>query len=173
MKTIKDVRYTNRSARTLKVLIGDVNNTDNLTTIAPVKCSTVGITNEKMPKEGSLTMTQRGQQQVLFSAGYDKGINTHVLCNHRPVRVPMLTLSTTKSTCDRHVSFRTGTWINARRWPTEYTMGRRQVSRGSAILWAMSCWETLGPSIHVDVTLTCSTNLNYRPTTPLYCIRSP
>ncbi|MCI4393629.1 hypothetical protein PGIGA_G00159810 [Pangasianodon gigas] len=40
------------------------------------------------------------------------------------------------------------------------TMGRRQVSGGSVILWAMFCLETLGPGIHVDVTFTCTTFLN-------------
>ena len=34
------------------------------------------------------------------------------------------------------------------------TMGRRQAGRGSVMLWATFCWETLGPAIHVDVTLT-------------------
>ncbi|MCJ8749228.1 hypothetical protein PDJAM_G00173930 [Pangasius djambal] len=28
------------------------------------------------------------------------------------------------------------------------------------MLWAMFCWETLGPGIHVDVTSTCTTYLN-------------
>ena len=37
------------------------------------------------------------------------------------------------------------------------TMGRRQASGGSVMLWAMFCWETLGPGIHVDVTLTRTT----------------
>ncbi|MCI4378051.1 hypothetical protein PGIGA_G00211420 [Pangasianodon gigas] len=40
------------------------------------------------------------------------------------------------------------------------TMGRRQAGRGSVMLWAMFCWETLGPGIHVDVTLTRTTYLN-------------
>ncbi|KAK3511175.1 hypothetical protein QTP70_032220, partial [Hemibagrus guttatus] len=41
------------------------------------------------------------------------------------------------------------------------TMGRRQASRGSVMLWAVFCWETLGPAIiHVDVTLTCTTYLS-------------
>ena len=39
------------------------------------------------------------------------------------------------------------------------TVGRRQASGGSVMLWAMFCWETLGPAIHVDVTLTCTTYL--------------
>ena len=33
------------------------------------------------------------------------------------------------------------------------TVGRRQASGGSVVLWAMFCWETLGPAIHVDVNL--------------------
>ena len=32
------------------------------------------------------------------------------------------------------------------------TMGRRQAGGGSVMLWAIFCWETLGPAIHVDVT---------------------
>ncbi|KAK3526241.1 hypothetical protein QTP70_020394 [Hemibagrus guttatus] len=37
------------------------------------------------------------------------------------------------------------------------TMGRRQAVKGIVMFWAMFCWETLGPAIHVDVTLTCIT----------------
>ncbi|KAK3535736.1 hypothetical protein QTP70_020983 [Hemibagrus guttatus] len=49
--------------------------------------------------------------------------------------------------------------------PGEYiapgcTMGKRQAGRGSVILWAMFCWETLGPAIHVVVTLRCTTYLS-------------
>ncbi|KAK3528244.1 hypothetical protein QTP86_027960, partial [Hemibagrus guttatus] len=40
------------------------------------------------------------------------------------------------------------------------TMGRRRAGGGSVMLWAMFCWETLGPAIHVDITLTCTTYLN-------------
>ncbi|KAK3547699.1 hypothetical protein QTP86_027744, partial [Hemibagrus guttatus] len=40
------------------------------------------------------------------------------------------------------------------------TMGRRQAGGGSVMLWAMFCWETLGPAIHVDVTLTRITFLS-------------
>ncbi|KAK3559176.1 hypothetical protein QTP86_005072 [Hemibagrus guttatus] len=39
------------------------------------------------------------------------------------------------------------------------TIGRRQACDGSVMLWAMFCWETLGP-IHVDVTLTRTTYLS-------------
>ena len=39
-------------------------------------------------------------------------------------------------------------------------MGRRQAGGGSVMLWAIFCWETLGPAIHVDVTLTRITCLN-------------
>ena len=44
--------------------------------------------------------------------------------------------------------------------PEDGTVGRRQASGGSVMLWAMFCWETLGPGIHVDVNLTLSTYLN-------------
>ena len=36
-------------------------------------------------------------------------------------------------------------------------MGRRQAGGGSLMLWAMFYWETSGPAIHVDVTLTHTT----------------
>ncbi|KAK3541531.1 hypothetical protein QTP86_029169 [Hemibagrus guttatus] len=39
------------------------------------------------------------------------------------------------------------------------TMGRRRAGGGGVMLWAMFCWESLGPAIHVDVTLTRSTYL--------------
>ena len=42
----------------------------------------------------------------------------------------------------------------------EYTMGRRQAGGGSVMVWAVFCWETFGPAIHVDVTLTCTTYLS-------------
>ena len=42
-------------------------------------------------------------------------------------------------------------------------MERRQVGGGSAMLWAMFCQETLGPAIHVDVTLTRTTYLRIVP----------
>uniref|UniRef100_A0AAY5KFW1 Tc1-like transposase DDE domain-containing protein n=1 Tax=Esox lucius TaxID=8010 RepID=A0AAY5KFW1_ESOLU len=40
------------------------------------------------------------------------------------------------------------------------TIGRRQAGGGSVMLWAMFCGETLGPAIHVDVTLTRTTYLS-------------
>ncbi|KAK3525149.1 hypothetical protein QTP86_019533, partial [Hemibagrus guttatus] len=40
------------------------------------------------------------------------------------------------------------------------TMGRRRAGRGSVMLWAMFCWEILGPAVHVDVTVTRSTDLS-------------
>uniref|UniRef100_A0A8P4K6M0 Transposable element Tc1 transposase n=1 Tax=Dicentrarchus labrax TaxID=13489 RepID=A0A8P4K6M0_DICLA len=39
------------------------------------------------------------------------------------------------------------------------TMGRIQAGKNSVMLWAMFCWETLGPAIHVDA-LTCTTYLS-------------
>ena len=41
-----------------------------------------------------------------------------------------------------------------------FTMGRQQAGRGSVVLWAMFYWETLGPAIHVDDTLTHTNNLS-------------
>ena len=38
-------------------------------------------------------------------------------------------------------------------------MGRRQAGGGSVMLLAVFCWESLGPAIHVDVTLKCTTHL--------------
>ncbi|KAF7668605.1 hypothetical protein LDENG_00001170 [Lucifuga dentata] len=40
------------------------------------------------------------------------------------------------------------------------TMGRKQASGGSEMIWVMFCWETLGPAVDVDVPLTCTTYLN-------------
>ena len=40
------------------------------------------------------------------------------------------------------------------------TVGSRQAGGGSVMLWAMFCWENLGPAIHVDVNLTRVTFLN-------------
>ena len=40
------------------------------------------------------------------------------------------------------------------------TVGRRQAGGGSVMLWAMLCWETLSPAIHVDINLTLVTYLN-------------
>ena len=56
-------------------------------------------------------------------------------------------------------------WVHVRRLPVEHmapgcTVGRRQAGGDSVMLWAMSCWETLGPAIHVDVTLTHTTYLS-------------
>ena len=85
-----------------------------------------------------------------------------------------------------HVSVKTGPSSNGRRWPglmnrfflhyvdgrvctcclpgeamaPECIMGRWQVGRASVMLWAMFCWQTLNPSIHVHVTLTHATYLN-------------
>ncbi|KAK3570978.1 hypothetical protein QTP86_031835, partial [Hemibagrus guttatus] len=55
--------------------------------------------------------------------------------------------------------------VRVRRLPWEHmapgcTMGRRQARGGSVMLWAMFCWETLGPAIHVDVPLTRTTYLS-------------
>ena len=40
------------------------------------------------------------------------------------------------------------------------TMVGRQTGAGSVMLWAMLCWGTLGPAIHMDVTLTGTTYLS-------------
>ena len=40
------------------------------------------------------------------------------------------------------------------------TMGRELAGRGSVMLWPMFCRGTLGPAIHVEVTLTRSTYLS-------------
>ena len=37
------------------------------------------------------------------------------------------------------------------------TVGRKQASGGNVMLWAMFCWEALGPGIHVEVNLTHAT----------------
>ncbi|KAK3523760.1 hypothetical protein QTP70_009232 [Hemibagrus guttatus] len=55
--------------------------------------------------------------------------------------------------------------VRVRRLPGKHmapgcTMGRRRAGGGSVMLWAMFCWETLCPAVHVDVTLTRSTYLS-------------
>ena len=40
------------------------------------------------------------------------------------------------------------------------TVGIRQAGGGSVMLWAMFCWETLGPAIHMDINLTRVIYLN-------------
>jgi len=48
--------------------------------------------------------------------------------------------------------------VRVHRLPGEHmapgcTMGRRQADGGSVMLWAKFCWETLGPAIHVDLSI--------------------
>jgi len=109
------------------------------------------------------------------------------LHRHRPVRVPMLTpvhRRKSQQWTREHQNWTTEQWkklawsdesrfllhhvdgrVCVRRLPGEHmapgcTMGRRQAGGGSVMLWAMFCWETLGPAIHVDVTLTRTTYLS-------------
>ena len=96
---------------------------------------------------------------------------------------PCWALSTAKSANNGHMIIRTGPRSNGRWWPgmmnnvffyitwmagrclpgehmaPECTMGRRQAGGGSVMLWAMLCWETLGPAIHMDVSLKLTTHL--------------
>ena len=65
--------------------------------------------------------------------------------------------------------------VRVRRLPGEVmapgcTVGRQQAGGGSVMFWAMFCWETLGPAIHVDVNLTHVTSQQHRcrPGTPLH-----
>ena len=105
----------------------------------------------------------------------------------RPVRVPMLTPvhhRKCQQWAHEHQNWTTEQWkkvawsdeshfllhhvdgrVRVRLLPGEHmapgcTMGRRQAGGGSVMLWAMFCWETLGPAIHVDVTLTRITYLS-------------
>ncbi|MCJ8748985.1 hypothetical protein PDJAM_G00170790 [Pangasius djambal] len=55
--------------------------------------------------------------------------------------------------------------VRVRRLPGEETapgctMGRRRAGGGSVMVWAMFFWETSGPGVHVDVTVTRTTYLN-------------
>ena len=95
----------------------------------------------------------------------------------RPVRVPMLTpvhRRKHQQWAREHQNWTTEQWkkvawsdesrfllhhvdgrVRVRRLPGEHmapgcTMGRRQAGGGSVMFWAMFCWETLGPAIHVD-----------------------
>lgn len=49
---------------------------------------------------------------------------------------------------------------------TACTIERQQTSGGSVMLWTMFSWEILGPAIHMDVALTCTTY-------PQHCCRNP
>ena len=56
-------------------------------------------------------------------------------------------------------------WLLVRRLPGEHmapgcTIVGRQANGGSVMLWAIFCWETLGPAIHVDLTLTLTSYLS-------------
>ncbi len=105
------------------------------------------------------------------------------LHSSKPVSVPMM--STMESANNGHVSIKTGLCSNGIRLPglikhflldqvdgpvhvrnlpgeemaAGCTKGRRPAGRGSFMLWTMLCCETLGPGIHVDVTLTHTTYL--------------
>ncbi|MCI4380731.1 hypothetical protein PGIGA_G00243310 [Pangasianodon gigas] len=109
------------------------------------------------------------------------------LCSCRPVRLPMLTHVHRRKhlqwACE-HQNWTMEQWKKvawsdeSRLLPGAYaslTWGRdgtrihyrkkaswrRQCdARGSVMLWAMFCWETLGPGIHVDVTLRHTNYLN-------------
>ncbi|MCI4388645.1 hypothetical protein PGIGA_G00088540 [Pangasianodon gigas] len=109
------------------------------------------------------------------------------LCSHRPVRVPMLTSDHCQKCLQwtgEHQNWTTEqrekvAWsdkshfllhhmesrVRVHHLPGEEmapacTMGRMQAGGGSVMLWAMFCWETLGPGIHVDSILTHTTYLN-------------
>ncbi len=93
-------------------------------------------------------------------------------------------LSTAESGNSGHMSIRTGPQSNGRRWPGLmnhvffYIMWMagcvcvlylgntwhqealwEEGKPAEAVCWAMFCWETLGPAIHVDITLTRITYL--------------
>ncbi len=94
---------------------------------------------------------------------------------------PCWPLSTAESANSGHVSIRTGQRSNGRRWPglmnhvffyitwmdgcvcfayLGNTWHQDAIWEGSVMLWAMFCKETLGPAIHVNVTLTRTTYLS-------------
>ncbi|KAK3532871.1 hypothetical protein QTP70_001156 [Hemibagrus guttatus] len=102
----------------------------------------------------------------------------------RPVRVPVLTpvhhRKRQQWAC-QHQNWTTEQWkkvawtdesrfllhhvVCVRLLPGEHmapgrTMGRSRAGGGSVLLWSMFCWETLGPTVHVDVTVTRSTYLS-------------
>ena len=64
-------------------------------------------------------------------------------------------------------------WLGGCQLPGQYTvlgctMGRRQAGRGSVMLWAMSCWETMCPAIYVDVDTYYLPMHCCRPRTPFH-----
>ncbi|KAK3533242.1 hypothetical protein QTP70_013655 [Hemibagrus guttatus] len=107
--------------------------------------------------------------------------------NHRPVSVPMLTSvyrQKHQQWAREHQNWTTEQWkkvawsdesrfllhhvdvqVCVRLLPGEHmapgcTMGRRRAGGGSVLLWSVFCWETLGPAVHVDVTVTRSIYLS-------------
>lgn len=109
------------------------------------------------------------------------------LRSRRSVRVPMLTpvhCPTRQEWVDEHQNWTMEQWkkvawsgescfllhqvdgqVCVRRLPVEHTAPgctteKKQADGGSLMLWAMFCWETLGPAVHVDVTLTHTTYLS-------------
>uniref|UniRef100_A0A8P4G4M8 Transposable element Tcb1 transposase n=1 Tax=Dicentrarchus labrax TaxID=13489 RepID=A0A8P4G4M8_DICLA len=109
------------------------------------------------------------------------------LRRYRPVRVPMLTPVHCRERLQwalEHQNWTTEQWkkvawsdescfllhhvdgqVRVRRLRGEHiapgcSVDRQQVEGGVVMLWAMFCWETLGPAIHVDVTLTPTSYLD-------------
>ncbi|ROL49569.1 hypothetical protein DPX16_15895 [Anabarilius grahami] len=118
------------------------------------------------------TVAQIAQE---VNAGSDRKVSEYTV--HHGLLPMGLHSHTAESTNSEHVSIRTGPRSNGKSWPglmvlhhmdgrvhvrrlpgkhmaPGCTMGRRQAGGGSVMLWAMFCWETLGPATHVDVTLT-------------------
>ncbi len=97
---------------------------------------------------------------------------------------PWWLLSTAEIAYNGHMSIRPGPWSNGRRllclkscflldqvdgyacalftWARDgqgCIMWRKHVGGCSSLLWAVLCCQTLGPGIHVEVILTCTTYL--------------
>ncbi|KAE8297395.1 Transposable element Tcb1 transposase Transposable element Barney transposase [Larimichthys crocea] len=109
------------------------------------------------------------------NAGSDRKVSEHTVHRsllrmglrcHRPIRVPMLTpihCQKRQQWALKHQhwtaeQWKKVAWSDVRRLPGKHMA--QAGGGGSVMLWAMFCWETLGPVIHVDVTLTPTTYLN-------------
>uniref|UniRef100_A0A8C4Q1N8 Transposable element Tc1 transposase n=1 Tax=Eptatretus burgeri TaxID=7764 RepID=A0A8C4Q1N8_EPTBU len=125
-----------------------------------------------------------------FNGGYRRNVSQStvhhtLLCmglrSRRAVRVPMMTPVHRCKRLQWAREHRNWTleqwkkvaWSDESRFLLDHVDGRVRVCRlpgevmargctggGSVMLWAMFCWETLGPAIHVDVNLTRVTYLN-------------
>uniref|UniRef100_A0A3Q3JTD4 Transposase Tc1-like domain-containing protein n=1 Tax=Monopterus albus TaxID=43700 RepID=A0A3Q3JTD4_MONAL len=140
--------------------------------------ATVAQISEKLNADSDRKVSEHTVHRSLLRMG---------LCSRRPVRLPVLTPVLHQKRLQwarEHQNWTMEKWkkvawsgesrfllhhvdgqVHVRRLPEEEltpgsTTGRWQARGDSVMIWAMFCWETLGPVIHVDITLTRTTYLN-------------